>query len=139
MSDNTNKWNAPNPWLGLGAYSEGQQLYGRDKETAALSDIIINHTTSVVYGKSGIGKSSLLRAGVFPLLRSNGFVPIYLRLIHNTDVSYVHQIENAITNSVTVHDLLPDNICFVLHSPVYTTLQIMNIFLALAHSLTGCI
>ena len=110
MSDNTNKWNSPNPWLGLGAYSEGQQLYGRDKETAALTDIIINHTASVVYGKSGIGKSSLLRAGVFPLLRSNGFVPIYLRLIHNTDVSYVHQIENAITNSVTVHDLLPDNI-----------------------------
>ena len=110
MAENTNKWSSPNPWLGLGAYSEGQQLYGRDKETIALTDIIINHTASVVYGKSGIGKSSMLRAGVFPQLRCNGFVPIYLRLVHNTEVLYVQQIENAITDSITAHDLLPDNI-----------------------------
>lgn len=101
---------AKNPWLGLGAYKEGQQLYGRDKETAELSDIIINHTASVVYGKSGIGKSSLLRAGVFPELRRNGMFPIYLRLVHNTETSYVLQIENAIREKITLQDLLPSDI-----------------------------
>lgn len=110
MSENTNKWNVTNPWLGLDAYREGQRLYGRDKETATLTDIIINHTACVMYGKSGIGKSSLLRAGVFPQLRNNGLVPIYLRLAHNTDISYVQQIEQAISESVVVHDLLPDSI-----------------------------
>lgn len=110
MSENTNKWNAPNPWLGLGTYHEGQRLYGRDKETAALTGIIINHTASVVYGKSGIGKSSLLRAGVFPQLRSNGFVPIYIRLAHNTEISYVQQIENAISENVKRYDMLPNHI-----------------------------
>lgn len=101
---------AKNPWLGLGAYKEGQQLYGRDKETAEQSDIIINHTASVVYGKSGIGKSSLLRAGVFPALRRNGMLPIYLRLVHNTEISYVQQIENAIQENITLQDLLPSDI-----------------------------
>lgn len=101
---------AKNPWLGLGAYKEGQQLYGRDKETAELSDIIINHTASVVYGKSGIGKSSLLRAGVFPELRRNGMLPIYLRLVHNTETSYVLQIENAIREKIILQDLLPSDI-----------------------------
>ena len=110
MSENTNKWNAPNPWLGLGTYHEGQRLYGRDKETVALTGIIINHTASVVYGKSGIGKSSLLRAGVFPQLRNNGFVPIYIRLVHNTEISYVQQIENAISENVKSYDMLPSHI-----------------------------
>lgn len=110
MAENTNKWQAPNPWLGLGSYSEGQHLYGRDKEISELTGIICNHAASVIYGKSGIGKSSILRAGVFPQLRSKGFVPIYLRLVHNTDVSYVQQIESAIRENVTLDDLLPDNI-----------------------------
>ncbi len=102
--------NAQNPWLGLGSYHEGQQLYGRSKETADLTDIIVHHTASVVYGKSGIGKSSLLRAGVFPQLRQNSFVPIYLRLAHNTDVSYAQQVESAISEHVTQRDVLSDDI-----------------------------
>lgn len=110
MDENMNKWSGENPWMGLGAYSEGQRLYGRDKETATLTDIIINHTAIVVYGKSGIGKSSLLKAGVFPLLRQQHFIPIYLRLAHNTDISYIQQIENAISESLTLQNLLPDSI-----------------------------
>jgi len=102
--------NAKNPWLGLGSYHEGQQLYGRNKETADLTDIIVHHTASVVYGKSGIGKSSLLRAGVFPQLRQNGLVPIYLRLAHNTEVPYIQQVENAIAENVALKDLLPNDI-----------------------------
>lgn len=109
MAEN-NKWNDENPWLGLGAYNEGQQLYGRDKETASLTDIIANHSTVVVYGKSGIGKSSLLRAGVFPRLRQRMFVPIYLRLAHNTDIPYSQQIENAIKENVVINDMLPRSI-----------------------------
>lgn len=110
MADNTNKWAGTNPWLGLGAYSEGQHLYGRDKETATLTDIILNHTAIVVYGKSGIGKSSLLKAGVFPELRRQQLVPIYLRLAHNTPLSYAQQMQKAISESVVTHDLLPADI-----------------------------
>lgn len=119
MADNKNRTtvnrttrfaNAKNPWLGLGSYHEGQQLYGRNKETADLTDIIVHHTASVLYGKSGIGKSSLLRAGVFPQLRQNGLVPIYLRLAHNTEVPYAQQVENVIAENVALKDLLPNDI-----------------------------
>lgn len=105
-----NRWAEENPWLGLGAYNEGAKLYGRDKETSELAHIIANHLTVVVYGKSGIGKSSLLRAGVFPQLRRELFVPIYLRLVHNTDTPYSEQIKNAIKENVVLTDLLPQSI-----------------------------
>ena len=107
MADELNKWTNENPWLGLESYDEGQHLYGRDQETEALTHIIINHPTTVVYGKSGIGKSSLLKAGIFPRLRQNAMIPIYIRLTHNTGVPYVQQIINTINESVTVSDLLP--------------------------------
>ncbi len=110
MDENINRWEGENPWLGLESYNEGQHLYGRDQEATELTDIILNHTAVVVYGKSGIGKSSLLRAGVFPELRKQDFIPIYVRLEHNSDISYTQQIENAITEHVTLHDLLPTDI-----------------------------
>lgn len=110
MAENQNKWSGENPWLGLVSYTEGQRLYGRNKEIAELTEIILNHNAVVVYGKSGIGKSSLLRAGVFPELRKQDFVPIYVRLEHNTDVSYTHQIENAIKEHITLKDLLPADV-----------------------------
>jgi hypothetical protein len=35
---------------------------------------------TVLFGRSGLGKTSLLNAGVFPVLRQEGFVPVYIRL-----------------------------------------------------------
>jgi hypothetical protein len=34
----------------------------------------------VLFGKSGLGKSSLLKAGVFPRLRDKGYLPVFVRL-----------------------------------------------------------
>lgn len=94
-----------NPWLGLKSYEENNRIYGRDKETEELSNIIISSFHSIVYGKSGIGKTSLLKAGVFPVLRYEDFFPIYIRLEHDSAQddgikSYLEQIENAINNPV---------------------------------------
>ncbi|MDD5322616.1 MAG: hypothetical protein PHD43_18780 [Methylococcales bacterium] len=35
---------------------------------------------TVLYGKSGLGKSSLLQAGLFPRLRQEYYLPVYIRL-----------------------------------------------------------
>lgn len=109
MADKNNMWRQENPWLGLGSYNEGQTIYGRDNEISALTDIILNHPAIVLYGKSGIGKSSLLKAGVFPRLRHNAFIPVYIRLVHNTRISYVQQIINALNDNLSVNDLLPSS------------------------------
>ena len=36
----------------------------------------------MLYGQSGLGKSSLLQAGLFPRLRADGWLPVYIRLSH---------------------------------------------------------
>ena len=57
---------------------------GRDIAVRSLYRLIRQEPLVVVYAKSGIGKSSLLRAGLIPRLRSEGheqaFLPILIRL-----------------------------------------------------------
>ena len=85
-------YNDSNPWLGLAPYQEGIPLYGRTKECVILSEIIKNNYVSVVFGKSGIGKTSLINAGISPLLRGGNYIPIKIRFTHNSNISYVAQI-----------------------------------------------
>ena len=35
---------------------------------------------TVLFGQSGLGKTSILRAGLVPRLRAQGFCPVYVRL-----------------------------------------------------------
>lgn len=90
-----------NPWHGLEGYVEGEILYGRDTEIRVLSQSIANNVQTVLYGKTGIGKSSLINAGIFPLMRHSGFFPVSIRLNHKADApSYVQQIKEAIFRGV---------------------------------------
>lgn len=86
-----------NPWLGLQTYKEGEILYGRSEEIRILSGLVLRNTQTVVFGRSGIGKSSILNAGVFPVVRRNGIVPVSVRLDHSGDMaSYIRQIKAAV-------------------------------------------
>jgi hypothetical protein len=71
-----------NPWPGLASYDEAAWPYfnGRSAEIEELTRRIVDEPLTVLFGRSGLGKSSLLKAGVFPRLRELGFVPIYIRL-----------------------------------------------------------
>jgi hypothetical protein len=79
---NRAKLDAENPWPGLDAYGEDSKGYfkGRETESAELLRLIRLSALTVVYGKSGLGKTSLLEAGLFPLLRDEHYLPVYLRL-----------------------------------------------------------
>src|SRR3954467_2449418 len=74
-----------NPWPGLASYTEQQSglFYGRDEEIRALARLMERKALTVLFGQSGLGKSSLLQAGVFPRLRATNFCPIYIRLDHS--------------------------------------------------------
>ncbi|MBI3068004.1 MAG: hypothetical protein HYY79_03740, partial [Betaproteobacteria bacterium] len=52
---------ADNPWPGLMPFTEDAQrfFHGRDSETAELSRLIRRATLTVLFGQSGLGKSSL--------------------------------------------------------------------------------
>ncbi|MEP6836351.1 MAG: ATP-binding protein [Gemmatimonas sp.] len=91
---------ADRPWPGLLSFSEDAKDYfhGRDQEIDELVRLFRRETTTVLYGQSGIGKTSLLRAGLFPRLREIDLHPVYIRF--NLDdvarVSPEQQIGDAI-------------------------------------------
>lgn len=91
-----------NPWLGLESYQENQIIYGRNEEIEDLSQRVLNDIDTIVYGKSGIGKTSIINAGVLPIVRENGFIPVVLRLDHNNNKSYISQIKEAIGKDVEI-------------------------------------
>lgn len=97
-----------NPWKGLNFYKEGEILYGRDDEIQSLSLYVTNNIQTVLYGKSGIGKSSIINAGVFPIARKEGLFPIPIRLKHDKDTSYIAQIKVAFKESgIGIREILP--------------------------------
>jgi len=61
--------------------ADRDRFYGRDVDTSAVFDLIAHEQFhfGVLFGDSGSGKTSLLRAGVLPKLREAGFLPIYCR------------------------------------------------------------
>jgi len=63
----------PNPYVGPRAFDTGEKLYGRDREARELLDHLIAERVVVVYSPSGAGKTSLIRAGLIPGLRQEGF------------------------------------------------------------------
>ncbi len=74
-----------NPWLGLVTYTEelvayGYKFCGREVEIGDMLSLIEGNMLTTLYGRSGIGKSSLLEAGIFPKLRNRGYTPFWIRL-----------------------------------------------------------
>ena len=72
-------------YLGITPYEEEQQFdfVGREDETWALYDRIKRNDYTVYYAASGEGKSSLIRAGLLPILRRREYYPIYIVLNDN--------------------------------------------------------
>lgn len=56
-------------------------FFGRESETSAFSKKILAHRLMVIYGKSGVGKTSLIKAGVIPELEDFDSFPIYSRCL----------------------------------------------------------
>ena len=75
---------AQNPWPGLVAFTEELQkfFYGRAEEADELQQRVARKNLTVLFGQSGLGKSSLLQAGLFPRLRADGYLPVAIRLDH---------------------------------------------------------
>ena len=106
-------------WPGLNAYTEDDQgrFFGRDKEIVLLQDCIIEEPLCIVFGPSGVGKTSLLLAGVLPQLRAHGYFPVYLRLDHGSHAkSYSTQIVDAFLQAAQKYRLELKEVCPALRS-----------------------
>ncbi|MGE3511125.1 MAG: hypothetical protein AB7N65_19810 [Vicinamibacterales bacterium] len=88
---------AENPWPGLAFFEEKdrQFFHGRDEERRALVELIAHEDLVLLYGPSGLGKTSLLRAGVIPSLPPT-LLPVYLRLEFRHDADLTVQVFEAV-------------------------------------------
>lgn len=73
---------ADNPWPGLETFDEDARAFfhGRDAEIDELLHRLEQAPVTVLFGQSGLGKSSLLRAGLMPALRERHGLPVLVRL-----------------------------------------------------------
>src|SRR5439155_3248507 len=87
------------PWLGLASFTEETRsyFYGREEEVAALARRVQRKLLTLLFGQSGLGKTSILRAGLVPRLRGQGYCPIYVRIDYARDAPEpAEQIKQAI-------------------------------------------
>jgi WD40 repeat protein len=87
------------PWPALLSFREDDRRYfgGRGEEVAALYRRIVSSRLTLLFGLSGLGKTSLLRAGLFPRLREEHYFPVYIRLRFGKDLpTPVEQIKAEI-------------------------------------------
>ena len=96
-----------NPWMGLASYQDPETsgssylFCGRSNESYDVSQLIENNIFITLYGKSGTGKTSLLNAGVFPLLRKKRFIPVSIRLgMEAIGISFQQCITDKICQTV---------------------------------------
>ncbi len=81
MGDN-NKITEQRPYRGMQKFSEEHKnlFFGRTKPIDEIFDLLKNNRLTVIFGRSGIGKSSLLNAGLLPKLRENFYLPVLIRI-----------------------------------------------------------
>ncbi len=87
------------PWLGLLPFTEATQrfFFGRNQEILEGFLRVREHPLTVLYGPSGLGKSSLLGAGLIPKLRVEGYRPVLIRLrFEDGDPPLLAQVEGAL-------------------------------------------
>src|SRR5262249_26981109 len=77
---------------------------GRDAERAELWRLVNESPFTVLFGKSGLGKTSLLQAGLFPQLRQQNILPVYVRLdMRDQSAPLVRQVATAFESEIRRH------------------------------------
>lgn len=96
------------PWLGIGSYADPEKskssykFCGRTTAANAIFAMVDNNLVITIYGRTGVGKTSILNAGVFPILRTHKYIPVSIRLSIDTiqGSSYSECIVKRITEEI---------------------------------------
>ena len=114
------------PWLGLASFSRAHRHYffGRNNDTKDLVDRLMHRRLTVLFGKSGLGKTSLLQAGVIRQLDNKNYEPIYIRLAFDDDSpspeqQVVERILDALAYGMPDEDLDCIGLWDLLKDPLY--------------------
>ncbi|MCX6316142.1 MAG: hypothetical protein NTW29_02550 [Bacteroidetes bacterium] len=87
----TDRYPGPKPY----EESEKDLFFGRSQETEALFESVSVNNVFVLHAESGLGKSSLIAAGLMPRLRTGNFLPVLIRF-KNRKTSPMKAVTDAI-------------------------------------------
>ena len=99
------------PWLGLNAYTEETQAYffGRNNVINELFTRVRENRLTTLFGQSGLGKTSLIGAGLLPKLKIEGYRPHLIRLnFSEDDPSPADQTRFALCKALQIESVKPD-------------------------------
>ncbi len=91
------------PFPGLLSFRERESPYffGRGKEASRLLRLVRRDVATLLFGGSGLGKTSLIHAGLFPNLRKSQFLPVSIRIDFSPEAPHpVAQVKAALKSSV---------------------------------------
>jgi hypothetical protein len=101
-----------NPWPGLAAFTEDLAAYycGRTEETEDLFRRVKRKLLTTLFSMSGLGKTSLLQAGLFPILRREGYRPVPIRLDYQPEApAFSDPLTKALEDADLAPAVSPDN------------------------------
>jgi len=93
-----------------GAYSFGDSLldqhrfFGREQERQEVINKVLSSNLLVLFGKSGLGKTSLLHAAVFPSLRQRHLLPLKIRVFRR-DADPVSMVIEAVEEACRAQEV----------------------------------
>lgn len=73
---NANPYPGPRPF----AFEDAEWFCGREATVQSLSELVQTYPVTLLYGRSGTGKTSLIQAGLRPELKNAGVVGLYVRV-----------------------------------------------------------
>jgi hypothetical protein len=73
-------------------------FHGREREATSLLNQILANRLVVLFARSGVGKTSLLNAGIAENLRTEGLIPLTVRL-NNTDIGPLESLYAGIADA----------------------------------------
>ena len=92
-------------YIGIIPYDENSdfEFTGRTEETWSLYDRIVRNDYTVYYAASGEGKSSLIRAGLLPILRRRNYFPVYI-VFEDKELEDIDAIDEIINIRIKIEE-----------------------------------
>lgn len=96
------------PWLGLRPFTEetASYFFGRTEAIREIFLMVREHALTILFGESGLGKTSLLEAGLVPKLQVEGYHPIRVLLDFSDSArAVVQQVRWAMAGALAANGL----------------------------------
>jgi tetratricopeptide (TPR) repeat protein len=117
------------PWIGLHSFSKETSsfFFGRQVEMQELFERVVHKSLTILFGQSGLGKTSLIKAALVPQLVKAGYLPVRILLNYDNDVPLERQVLDRLRQELRLADqtavaALPEDIeslWLLFHQPDY--------------------